>query len=124
MTRWPLAEPTRRATEEMVRKFMEKGFISPFVLPSMVRNYNAARFLAKIQQNFMKLQIPEWNVVLAYAPVANGRAEKTALTTKRALATLYNGSERQWDELMQPPLLGYGRRLLANGFSSLQLLYG
>lgn len=79
---------TKRATAEIVLKFMCEKIIPVFGAPRTIISDNATCFTAKVLQDFMSKQGIRWHTVLAYAPMSNGKAERMVGTIKRSIGRI------------------------------------
>ena len=127
LTGWPLAWGTETATSAEVIKFVEEEIIHSFGPPRTIVSDNATCFSAAALKNFMSRQGIAWKPVVAYAPMYNGKAERTIGTIKRSIRKTLLGKRdatSKWESALKQILYGYRRRRLSDGFSPFELMYG
>lgn len=85
LTEWPIVKATGRVTMKLVVSVLKTEVILSFGAPKTILSDNAACFTAQAVQRLMKSIGTEWRIVLAYATMSNGRAERMVKTMKKAI---------------------------------------
>lgn len=63
-----------------------------------------------------------WRIILAYAPISNGRTERMDKTMKRGIRKIVNETGWSWSRVLVNVLFGYCRRPVRSYISSFELL--
>lgn len=124
LTGWPIAWATESSTADTVINFVHEEIVLPFGPPRRIVSDNANAFTAGAVEDFMKKHGIEWNTVLAYAPMANGRAERMVATIKLSIKRTVIRTDLDWADSIPRILCGYRRRGRGTVPSPFQLMYG
>lgn len=92
-----------------MQEVMEKNTIHSFGPPKVAVGDNAGCFTAVCLARFMKERGIMWKVLAAYAPMSNGKAERTVGTMKKAVGGFVEGDPRKWAEKWEAVVARYRR---------------
>jgi hypothetical protein len=96
-TRWVEAIPTKKATEEVVMKFLEEKIITRFGIPTKITTDNAKDFSSMALNEFCF----KYGIVLShssnYYPQGNGLAESNNKNIMNIVKKIVGENKKSWD---------------------------
>ena len=101
-------------TSEEVIQFVNEEIIKPFGPPKTIVSDNAGYFTSGVLKSFMSSWKIDWKTVLAYAPMSNGRAERTVDTLK-SVSKLVKKDSTDWESKLGQAMYECSRRSLESG---------
>lgn len=103
----------------MVVDVLNTEMVLPFVPPRRVVSDNATAFSAAVVKEYMKSHGIEWKPVLAYFPMADGRAVRMVATIKLALNRTVVRADLDIAEVLPRVLSEYRRSSRGKGASAI-----
>ena len=83
------------------------------------------KFESAAVRDYVSTASIDWNIISAYNPRGNAKAERMLGTLKRAVQkAVISGKDREWDEQLGEILGGYRRRPGTDGKSPFEILFG
>lgn len=115
---------TRNETCEEAILFVREEILSVFGRPCVLVTDNGPAFKATAFGDFLRENSVMWRPLSAYAPEANGRAERMVGTMKRAIAKVAWSSKSDWDDKISRIVSFYRAWKGRGGLSPFWLMFG
>lgn len=107
LTEWPVAILTSPSTAKLILQFIDDKLIQQFGLPRIIVSNKATALMTKAVLTYMTDMRIIWKLVLAYAMMSNGGAERLVDTIQRSTARVISSTNQEWQQALSKALYGY-----------------